>query len=185
MTLRSRTMTVRSRTMTVRSRTSGLPATCEVAPLSIRTDKPASSESDVMARRGRHKAVVGRLCLTCLSRNTFGVQRAFARTCWPSVSTQRLVEEANLIYLSVKASQTAPKDPSEKYALHVAGTLSIRTDKPASCESDVMARRETQGSRRETLSYMPVAQYSWRLNGLLLELVGPVSAHSDWSRKRT
>ena len=34
MTVRSRTMTVRSRTMTVRSRTSGLPATCEIAPLS-------------------------------------------------------------------------------------------------------------------------------------------------------
>ena len=33
MTVRSRTMTVRSRTMTVRSRTAGLPATCEVAPL--------------------------------------------------------------------------------------------------------------------------------------------------------
>ena len=51
MTIRSRTMIVRSRTMTVRSRTAGLPATCEVAPL---TTRPAR-RSVTVKQTGRAK----------------------------------------------------------------------------------------------------------------------------------
>ena len=40
MTVRSRTMTFRSRTMTIRRRMAGLPATCEVAPLTPREKSP-------------------------------------------------------------------------------------------------------------------------------------------------